>query len=158
MHKKAIFAAGCFWGVESAFRAVPGVSDVLVGYSGGTTENPTYEEVCSGTTGHAEAVEVTYDPASVSYRDLLGIFWKNHDPTTKNRQGPDVGTQYRSAIFYATEEERQQAEAVRAELEAAGTFAQPIVTEIVPAGPFYPAEEYHQRYFEKRGMAPTCRL
>ncbi|RMF10606.1 MAG: peptide-methionine (S)-S-oxide reductase, partial [Alphaproteobacteria bacterium] len=135
----------------------PGVRDVIVGYTGGTTENPSYEEVCTGRTGHAEAVLVTYDPADVSYDDLLEVFWTHHDPTTLNRQGPDVGTQYRSAIFYHDDDQKRRAEASKAAQEAAGRFANPIVTEIVPAGPFYPAEDYHQRYLEKRGLA-TCHI
>ncbi|HMD02140.1 MAG TPA: peptide-methionine (S)-S-oxide reductase MsrA [Candidatus Baltobacteraceae bacterium] len=148
--EKATFAAGCFWGVESDFRAIPGVVDVVVGYIGGQTEHPTYEEVCSHGTGHAEAVEVTFDPAVVSYERLLDAFWGLHDPTTINRQGPDVGTQYRSAIFYHNESQRSAAEASKAALAASGRYSRPIVTEIVAAPRFWPAEDYHQRYLEKR--------
>lgn len=156
--QKATFGAGCFWGVESFFRALPGVSDVVVGYSGGHTENPTYEQVCTGNTGHAEAVEVVYDPEKVSYRELLELFWKNHNPTTLNQQGPDFGSQYRSVIFYHTEEQKEEALASRQALEASKTWSKPVVTEIVAASTFYPAEDYHQRYFEKRGIAPTCHI
>jgi len=150
---KAMFGAGCFWGVEAAFRQVAGVSDVAVGYSGGTSENPTYEQVCSGVTGHAEVVEVTYEPEAVSYEDLLATFWSAHDPTQMNRQGPDIGTQYRSAIFVHDDEQRRLAEESRSRLEASGRLRRPVATEITPAGRFWRAEEYHQRYFEKRGIA-----
>jgi len=150
---KAMFGAGCFWGVEAAFRQVAGVGDVAVGYSGGTSENPTYEQVCSGVTGHAEVVEVTYEPEAVSYEDLLATFWSAHDPTQMNRQGPDIGTQYRSAIFVRDDEQRRLAEESRSRLEASGRLRRPVATEITPAGPFWRAEEYHQRYFEKRGIA-----
>jgi peptide-methionine (S)-S-oxide reductase len=153
----ATFAAGCFWGVEAAFRAIPGVVDTRVGYTGGATEAPTYEDVCTDRTGHAEAVEVTYDPARVSYDALLAAFFQNHDPTTKDQQGPDVGTQYRSAIFYHSPEQRATAERAVAALAAARTYPRAIVTQIVPAETFYPAEEYHQRYLEKRGLA-TCHI
>jgi len=158
-HEIATFAAGCFWGVESAFRELigKGVISTRVGYTGGHTENPTYEDVCSHTTGHAEAVEVTFDPAKISYSKLLNVFWSIHDPTTLNRQGPDVGDQYRSAIFYHSDEQRKLAEDSKAELEKSGKYGKPVVTEITQAGVFYPAEDYHQQYFEKRGMAPTCR-
>lgn len=155
--KTAIFAAGCFWGVEEAFRKVPGVLVTEVGYTGGHTVNPTYREVCTDRTGHAEAVRVLYDPKQVSYEQLLEVFWNSHDPTQLNRQGPDVGTQYRSAIFYIGDEQKQLAEASKARLEKAGRYKKPIVTQIVPAAPFYRAEEYHQRYLEKRGLA-TCRV
>ena len=148
---KATFGAGCFWGVEEDFRKVPGVLQTAVGYSGGKTDNPTYEDVCSDETGHAEVVEVEYDPARVSYDQLLDVFWNGHNPTQLNRQGPDVGTQYRSAIFFHTPEQKAAAEASRRRLEASGRFGRPIVTEITPAGRFWRAEEYHQRYFEKRG-------
>lgn len=151
--KKATFGAGCFWGVETAFRQVPGVVDVAVGYSGGKTENPTYRDVCSGTTGHAEVVEVTYDPEKVSYDQLLDVFWASHDPTTPNRQGPDIGTQYRSAVFTHDDEQHAAATASRDRAQASGRFRRPIVTEITPASPFYRAEEYHQRYFERSGYA-----
>jgi peptide-methionine (S)-S-oxide reductase len=156
--EKATFAAGCFWGVESFFRAVPGVTDAIVGYTGGQTENPDYQAVCTGRTGHAEAVEVTYDPARVSYDDLLGVFFENHDPTTPNRQGPDVGEQYRSAIFVHSPEQEAAARAKVAALTEEKRFRRPIVTQISDAAPFYRAEEYHQRYFEKKGIAPACHV
>ena len=147
----ATFAAGCFWGVEAAFRQVPGVIEAFSGYTGGHTQNPSYREVCSDTTGHAEAVEVTYDAQTVSYDDLLRVFWQLHDPTTPNRQGPDVGSQYRSAIFVHDASQRERAQAsLRAEQQQQ---AKPIVTQIVDATPFYRAEDYHQRYFEKHGVA-----
>ncbi|GAC1390205.1 MAG: peptide-methionine (S)-S-oxide reductase MsrA [Vulcanimicrobiaceae bacterium] len=149
----ATFGAGCFWGVEAAFRQLPGVSQALSGYVGGTLENPTYEQVCSGRTGHAEAVQVTYDPQQTSYAELLDLFWRMHDPTTLNRQGPDVGTQYRSAIFFHTPEQESQARASLLQLENSGTHKRPIVTQIEPATTFYPAEEYHQKYFEKHGVS-----
>ncbi len=155
--EKATFAAGCFWGVEAAFRQVQGVTATAVGYTGGSLPNPTYEDVCSDTTGHAEAVQVEYDPAQVSYDELLDVFWANHDPTTRNRQGPDVGSQYRSAVFFHTPEQQRAAQASKERLEESGRFKRPIVTEITPASEFYRAEEYHQRYLEKRGMA-SCRL
>jgi len=147
--EKATFAAGCFWGVETAFRKIKGVKDVQVGYTGGTLKNPTYEQVCSHNTGHAEAIEILFDPEIVSYEKLLDIFWQMHDPTTYHRQGPDVGSQYRSAIF--THSSAQAAQAAKSKLAHSKHFAKPIVTEIVPAGPFYRAEEYHQRYHEKHG-------
>lgn len=149
--EQATFAAGCFWGVEGAFRNVRGVSDVVVGYTGGHTANPSYEQVCANRTGHAEAVRITYDPMKVSYEDLLRAFWDMHDPTTKNRQGPDIGSQYRSAIFYHTYEQKQAAEKSKQLMDESGIFRDPIVTEILPATDFWPAEEYHQRYFEKHG-------
>ena len=151
--EKAMFGAGCFWGVEATFRNINGVTAATVGYAGGTTENPTYEDVCSSRTGHAEVVEVEFDPQTVGYRQLLDVFWKNHDPTTLNRQGPDMGTQYRSVIFYYSPEQRAAAEESKAELDQSGRFRRPIVTQIEPAPPFYRAEEYHQRYLEKRGQA-----
>ena len=152
----ATFAAGCFWGVESSFRRLPGVVDVVVGYIGGTTESPTYEQVCSGRTGHAEAVQITFDPSQISYGQLVDAFWKVHDPTTLNRQGPDHGTQYRSAIF--THSEVQSMEA-KASMEAAQTqFRDPIVTQVEPAADFWPAEDYHQRYFEKKGIEGGCHV
>ncbi|MDX9860700.1 MAG: peptide-methionine (S)-S-oxide reductase MsrA [Rhodospirillales bacterium] len=149
--RQATFAAGCFWGVEAAFRKVRGVVDAAVGYTGGAAADPTYEEVCDGGTGHAEAVRVTYDPAVVGYEDLLDVFWKIHDPTTLNRQGPDVGTQYRSAVFFHDAEQEKAARAAKQRLENSGRFRRPLVTEIAPAGPFWRAEEYHQRYHEKHG-------
>jgi peptide-methionine (S)-S-oxide reductase len=152
----ATFAAGCFWGVEAKFRQVPGVVDAMVGYTGGRTEHPTYKQVCTGTTGHAEAVQVTYDPAKVTYEALLEVFWRIHNPTTANRQGPDVGSQYRSAVFYHTPEQEAAARKSKAALEASARWGdRPIVTQIAPAGPFWRAEEYHQRYLEKQGRG-TC--
>lgn len=153
---KATFGAGCFWGVEHAFRKIDGVTDVACGYSGGTTEAPDYKQVCTGTTGHAEVVEVDYDESRVSFDELVVSFLGMHDPTQVNRQGPDVGTQYRSAIFYHTPE--QEAAARRTLSEAQAAFTRPIATQIAPAGPFYRAEEYHQQYFARRGMDPTCHL
>lgn len=149
----ATFAAGCFWGVEAAFRRVKGVLDVTVGYTGGTLPDPDYRSVCSGRTGHAEAVLVRFDPEVVSYERLLEFFWKIHDPTTLNRQGPDVGNQYRSAIFTHSAEQEQSARRSLAALEASGQLRRPVVTQIVAASVFYPAEEYHQRYLEKHGRA-----
>lgn len=155
-NKIAIFGAGCFWGVESAFRRRDGVVDAAVGYAGGTVEKPTYRMVCSGRSGHAEVVQVKYDPARVSYEQLLEVFWAIHDPTTLNRQGPDIGTQYRSVIFYSDDDERAAAEETKRRLGESGKFRRPIVTQIVPATEFYRAEEYHQRYYEQMGMAPSC--
>lgn len=154
---KATFAAGCFWGVEATFRQIPGVTSTRVGYTGGEFKNPTYKDVCSDRTGHAEAVEVDYDPAQVSYQDLLNVFWENHDPTQLNRQGPDWGTQYRSAIFYHSPEQEQAARASKAEKEKSGHYDRSIVTQIVPATTFYEAEDYHQQYLEKRGLA-SCHI
>jgi len=151
--EKATFGAGCFWGVEAAFRCLQGVVSTAVGYSGGTLENPTYQDVCSDRTGHAEVVEVVYDPSVVSYDALLEVFWGNHDPTTLNRQGPDVGTQYRSVIFYHSEAQKAAAEISMQNLRNSGQYKKAIVTEIKPAAKFYRAEEYHQRYLEKRGHA-----
>ena len=153
MERKATFGAGCFWGVEAAFRQVEGVTRTRVGYSGGTLEDPTYEDVCSHTTGHAEVVEVTYDPERVSYDQLLDVFWGKHDPTQLNRQGWDVGDQYRSAIFVHDEEQRAEAEASKAREQE--HHSRPVVTEIADAPEFYEAEDYHQQYLEKRGQA-TC--
>ncbi len=150
---KATFGAGCFWGVEAQFRQVPGVTSTAVGYTGGTFDNPSYQDVCSGATAHAEAVEVDYDPDRVSYEDLLEVFWNNHNPTTPNRQGPDVGTQYRSVIFFHSPEQEAAARASKEELQQSGRFPAPIVTQIVPATTFWRAEEYHQQYLEKRGLA-----
>jgi peptide-methionine (S)-S-oxide reductase len=155
--EKATFGAGCFWHVEEAFRQARGVVATRVGYMGGTTENPTYEDVCSHTTGHAEVVEVTYDTGQVSYAELLGLFWECHDPTQLNRQGPDVGTNYRSVIFYHTPDQEADARASLAAEEHSGRHRRPIVTEIVPAGTFWPAEEYHQQYLAKRGLS-GCHL
>ena len=155
--EKATFGAGCFWGVEVAFRKVPGVIDATVGYLGGTMANPSYKDVCTGRTGHAEVVEVTYDPSRVKYEDLLNVFWTNHDPTTLNRQGPDRGTQYRSAIFYHHDAQRAAAIASKGQWDDSGKFPRPIVTEITPASTFYKAEEYHQRYLEKQGLA-SCHI
>jgi peptide-methionine (S)-S-oxide reductase len=154
---KATFAAGCFWGIEAAFRQIKGVTGAAVGYMGGTFPNPTYEDVCSDETGHAEVVQVEYDPAQVSYDQLLDVFWKSHNPTTRNRQGPDVGSHYRSAIFYHSPEQRDLASASKEKLDKSGRFGKPIVTEITPASTFYRAEEYHQRYLEKHGGA-HCHL
>jgi len=151
MEKKATFGAGCFWGVEAAFRRVEGVTATAVGYEGGRLENPTYEDVCSHTTGHAEVVEVTYDPERVSYDELLDVFWNEHDPTQLNRQGWDVGDQYRSVVFFHDDEQRDEALRSKDELEASGRYRQPIVTLVEPAQTFYRAEDYHQRYLEKMG-------
>ena len=154
--EKATFGAGCFWGVEYVFRRVPGVTDVQVGYTGGHTQNPTYREVCSHTTGHAEVAQVTFDPEQVTYDQLLEVFWAMHDPTQVNRQGPDIGDQYRSAIFTHSPEQAAAAEASRA--RAAGRFKRPIATEITPLDVFYPAEDYHQQYYEKTGHEPYCHV
>ncbi|MCP1661365.1 MAG: peptide-methionine (S)-S-oxide reductase [Methanocalculus sp. MSAO_Arc1] len=157
-YEKATFAAGCFWGVEAAFAEIAGVVSTRVGYSGGSVANPTYEEVCTGTTGHAEAVEVVFDPSRVPYDHLLIRFWSLHDPTTKDRQGPDIGSQYRSAIFTHSDRQYQQAIASRDRMDASGRFRRPIVTEILPARIFWPAEEYHQQYFRKQGHSCGFRL
>lgn len=149
--EKAIFAAGCFWGVEETFRRIPGVVNTRVGYSGGAWENPTYEDVCTGKSNHAEVVEVTFDPGQISFPALLEVFWACHDPTTKNRQGLDIGSQYRSAIFFLNEDQREQAEVSLARADKDGRFSRPIVTEITKAGTFWEAEEYHQQYLAKRG-------
>lgn len=150
--EKATFAAGCFWGVEETFRNIKGVISMAVGYTGGHTKNPTYEEVCTDLTGHAEAVEVLFDPDAVGYGELLRVFWESHDPTTPDRQGPDVGSQYRSAIFFHNNEQERLAKESKQELEKSGALRRAVVTEIVPAGEFYPAEEYHQKYLMKRGI------
>ncbi len=155
--QKATFGAGCFWGVEAEFRRVEGVVSTSVGYEGGTLANPTYRDVCSNRTGHAEVVEVVYDPARVSYGELLNVFWENHDPTQLNRQGPDVGTQYRSVIFFHGPEQQAEAIASKEERERGGRYRRPIVTEIVAASTYYPAEDYHQQYLEKRGLA-SCAI
>ncbi|MFN2582157.1 MAG: peptide-methionine (S)-S-oxide reductase MsrA [Candidatus Dormibacteria bacterium] len=158
MLEKATFAAGCFWGVESVFEQVPGVVATRVGYTGGHTDQPTYEQVCSHATGHAEAVEVTYDPAQVTYDDLLNAFWINHDPTQLNRQGWDVGDNYRSAIYYHSPEQQQAAERSKEQLETEHRYRKPVVTQIAAAQRFWPAEEYHQKYYSRRGMAAACKL
>ena len=151
--EKATFAAGCFWGVEASFRQVEGVVDTAVGYTGGKKERPTYEQVCSGTTGHAEAVQIIFDPSKVTYEELLSVFWSIHDPTQMNRQGPDIGTNYRSAIFYHSPAQKAAAEASKEQLKKSGKFGdRTIATEIAPASTFWRAEEYHQRYFEKHGF------
>ncbi len=155
--ENATFGAGCFWGVEATFRATKGVTATRVGYAGGHTVNPTYHEVCNGNTGHAEVVEVTFDPAQVSYAALLDIFWANHDPTQVNRQGPDWGTQYRTVIFYHSPEQEAAAQASKAALDNSGKFRKPIATLIEPAPAFYEAEDYHQQYLQKRGLA-SCHI
>jgi peptide-methionine (S)-S-oxide reductase len=156
--QKATFGSGCFWCTEAFFQRLKGVESAVSGYSGGRTQNPTYEDVCSGTTGHAEVIQVTYDPKVISYPELLEVFWQTHDPTTLNRQGNDVGTQYRSAIFYHDDEQRKQAEHYKAELDKSGAFRGPIVTEITAFAQFYPAERYHQNYFNANGGAPYCAM
>jgi peptide-methionine (S)-S-oxide reductase len=153
--EKATFGAGCFWGVEAAFRRLAGVKSTQVGYAGGKLDHPTYEDVCTDRTGHAEVVEVTFDPGVISYHDLLEVFWTNHNPTTLNRQGPDVGAQYRSAIFFHSPEQEEEAKSSRD--AAQKRFPKPIVTEITPAQTFWPAEDYHQQYLEKRGLA-NCHI
>ena len=155
--EKATFAAGCFWGVEAKFRSTPGVIETAVGYSGGSLEKPTYKDVCTDETGHAEVVQVTFDPAKLSYEKLLEVFFKLHDPTQLNRQGPDFGKQYRTAIFYHSPEQQQTAIKVKQALEASKIYKRPIATEITPAATFWRAEEYHQRYLEKRGME-SCHI
>ena len=147
--EKATFGAGCFWGVEARFRKVKGVIDAIVGYTGGKTKNPTYKDVCTDKTGHAEVVQVTYDPSIVSYEDLLEVFWNIHNPTTLNRQGWDIGTQYRSVVFYHSEEQKKKAIKLKEKLDKSGRYKKPIVTEITPISEFYKAEEYHQRYYDK---------
>jgi peptide-methionine (S)-S-oxide reductase len=153
--ENATFGAGCFWGIEAAFRKLKGVSSTTVGYMGGNTENPTYEDVCTGQTGHAEVVDVEYDPEKISFDELLSVFWECHDPTQLNRQGPDFGTQYRTAIFFHNEAQHQAAQSSLAEQEKTGKFVGPIVTEIVAAGPYTHAEEYHQQYIEKMSSRRT---
>jgi peptide-methionine (S)-S-oxide reductase len=157
MQEIATFGAGCFWGIEAAFRRVPGVLDAAVGYSGGRTENPSYQDVCTDTTGHAEVVQVTFDPEKLSYDQLLDVFWTIHDPTQVNRQGPDYGKQYRTAIFFHSPEQEAAAKKSKQALEASGKLRRPVATEITPAAPFWRAEEYHQRYLEKRGAA-SCHI
>lgn len=157
MAKKATFGAGCFWGVEAAYRQLPGVLSTRVGYAGGNAERPTYEQVCSGQTNHAEVVEVAYDETRLAYDDLLKIFWENHDPTQVNRQGPDVGTQYRTVIFFHDDEQKAAAEASKTLLDSSDRWPRPIATEIHPAPEFWEAEDYHQQYLEKRGLS-TCRI
>ena len=154
---KATFAAGCFWGVEASFRQIPGVTSTRVGYTGGNSINPTYKDVCTDRTGHAEAVEVEFEPSKVSYEQLLNVFWENHDPTQLNRQGPDYGTQYRSAIFFHSPEQEQSARMSKETLQKSRQFDRPNVTQIVPAVTFYEAEDYHQQYLEKRGLA-SCHI
>jgi len=155
--ERATFAAGCFWGVEETFRQLPGVLDTRVGYTGGHADDPTYRQVCGHGTGHAEAVEVTFDPTRVSYDELLDVFWGSHDPTQVNRQGPDVGDQYRSAVFVHSPEQEAAATASKQRLEAGGKLSRPVATQVVPAATFWPAEDYHQQYLAKRGMA-SCRI
>jgi peptide-methionine (S)-S-oxide reductase len=155
--EQATFGAGCFWGVEATFRNVPGVVETEVGYSGGETADPTYQEVCTDRTGHVEVVRVVFDPARVSYESLLKVFWNSHDPTQVNRQGPDVGSQYRSVIFYHSPDQKAAAETSKKAERESRRHPGPIATQIEPAGPFYPAEDYHQQYLEKRGLA-TCRI
>lgn len=155
--EKATFGAGCFWGVEAAYRQIKGVKSTAVGYEGGSMPNPTYKDVCTDRTGHVEVVQVEYDPAQVSYEDLLNVFWENHDPTQVNRQGPDVGTQYRTVVFYHTEEQKRVAEESKRALEASGKFRRPIATAIEPATTFWIAEDYHQQYLEKRGLS-SCHI
>jgi peptide-methionine (S)-S-oxide reductase len=155
--EKATFGAGCFWHIEEAFRQLPGVISTTVGYMGGTTKNPTYEDVCTDRTGHAEVVEVTFDPTKITYENLLKNFWDIHDPTTKNRQGPDVGTQYRSVIFYHTPDQKTAAELSKKNLEYSRKYRKKIVTEITQATTFYPAEDYHQQYLAKHGLAACPR-
>jgi peptide-methionine (S)-S-oxide reductase len=154
----ATFGNGCFWCTEAVFQRLKGVHSVVSGYSGGSVKNPTYRDVCTGTTGHAEAIQITYDPAIISYPALLEVFWQTHDPTTLNRQGNDVGTQYRSVIFYHSDEQRAQAEEFKKKLDASGSFDQPIVTEIAPFTEFYRAEDYHQNYFNENAGQPYCRV
>ncbi|WP_266205109.1 peptide-methionine (S)-S-oxide reductase MsrA [Pontibacter kalidii] len=152
----ATFGNGCFWCTEAIFQELKGVEKVLSGYAGGHVDNPTYKQVCAGTTGHAEVLQVTYDPEQVSYQELLEVFWSTHDPTTLNRQGNDIGTQYRSVIFYHNSEQKELAERYKQELDASGAFDAPIVTEIEPLGKFYPAEDYHLNYFNTHGHEPYC--
>ena len=154
----ATFASGCFWCTEAVFQNLRGVKSVVSGYSGGKVENPTYEDICGGRTGHAEVIQVTFDPKVISFDDLLKVFWQTHDPTTPNQQGHDVGTQYRSAVFYHSDNQRRIAEQYKKQLDAAKTFAKPIVTEITPFTKFYPAEKYHQNYFKLNGSQSYCQF
>lgn len=154
----ATLAGGCFWCTEAVFLQLKGVQKVVSGYTGGTTPNPTYDDICTGRTGHAEAIQVTYDPSQVNFAELLEVFWRSHDPTTLNRQGADVGTQYRSAIFYANDKQREIAETYRKKIDEAGVYPAPIVTEIVPLGVFYPAEAYHQDYYRRNRNAGYCQV
>ena len=156
--EKATFGAGCFWCVEAVFQQIEGVQQVVSGYTGGKVKDPTYREVCGGRTGHAEVAQITYDPGVVSFQELLEVFWSSHDPTTLNQQGADVGTQYRSAVFYHNEDQKQLAEHYKAELDASGAFDKPIVTEITPLAIFYVAEDYHQDYFNNNGDQPYCQF
>ncbi len=153
----ATFANGCFWCTEAVFQRLKGVQSVASGYSGGSVENPTYQQVCTGTTGHAEALQITYDPKVISYEDLLAVFYHTHDPTTKDRQGPDIGTQYRSVIFYHNDKQKKLAEETKKKLDASGLFRSPIVTEIIPFSVFYRAEDYHQNYYNEHKRQPYCR-
>lgn len=157
-HETATLGGGCFWCIEAVFDQLSGVTDVVSGYSGGTVVNPTYRQVCDGTTGHAEVIQLTFDPAQITFRDILEVFFSIHDPTTLNRQGADVGTQYRSAIFYHSDEQRRVAEQLIAELNNAHTWSDPIVTEVTPFKTFYPAEDYHQEYFAHNGRQPYCQV
>ncbi|MFQ5578937.1 MAG: peptide-methionine (S)-S-oxide reductase MsrA [Anaerolineae bacterium] len=156
--KAATFGAGCFWCVEAVFEQLRGVQSVMPGYAGGHVPNPTYRQVCTGSTGHAEVAQITFDPGVITFAELLDVFWQTHDPTTLNRQGADVGSQYRSVIFYHSAEQKTLAEASKAKLEAAGVWPRPIVTEIVPLGDFFPAEEYHQTYYRRNPTQPYCRM
>lgn len=158
LREKAVFGAGCFWCVEAIFEMLEGVESVVSGYAGGTTTRPTYEQVCGGDTGHVEAVEITYDPSKISYQGLLDVFWGTHDPTTLNRQGNDVGSQYRSIIFYGSEEQKRLAEESKKQLEASGKYKNPIVTEIVPLSHFFEAEKEHQDYYRANKKAPYCQI
>lgn len=154
----ATFGAGCFWCVEAQFQILEGVISVTSGYSGGTIKNPAYREVCNGTTGHAEVIQIIFDPSKISYEELLTAFWQSHDPTQLNRQGNDIGTQYRSVIYYHNEEQKNTAENYKKQLNASETFTKPIVTEISPIGPFYKAEDYHQNYFKQNGSESYCQF
>ncbi|WP_081436869.1 peptide-methionine (S)-S-oxide reductase MsrA [Pedobacter heparinus] len=156
--QKATFGMGCFWCSEALFQRLNGVVSVRSGYEGGQVPNPSYEDVCSGTTGHAEVIELTYDPLKIKYDELLEVFWKSHDPTTLNRQGADIGTQYRSVVFYHNDEQKQTAEKYKKELNASNAYGKPVVTAIEKAAPFYKAENYHQDYFNKNGSQPYCRM